>query len=526
MKIVRVVVLISVAFFVGMCTGQVSAAPFYQTPTPPASVDSTYDTQCWGRNLYHDDEVICVFDMLNTTVDYSWRLQTMDFDNNVIETVYSTTKTASVATAAAMIFGGDSGFEGSLPTYYAGPLRIIDNFGIVKWQGFMMPQPIVSWGDDTPWTLAVEKQALGTNDRFGPAYIGVQFAGWHNDKTPLGQTTPQGSFGVMHYQVDLAALPVTDEIWLYRAETGSAIGRFSLQQIVDYNHDPEFIGSYTDRETNSYIIFNTDGSDLPFIDKGLSDAELGGGGTYDNPHVLSTGNGAFNCQRRTAAGAAFISDCDSLWLVSNGSVNGQEFDVQVTNETLGVGQNQRVEFTMLTPEIYNAYTGSWNLVDTAVGTVDSNTYAYSLKRRSDAFAVAGSPVNACVVQTYTPFALPAASELTVFDTQQTFFDCYQIVEGLASQDRLREFLAVWGLDTDLGQTIALVLALLGGIAMVKPFGGGLALQSIIYIAVGAVFVLGGVATFLISFVWGISVIYLIYYLWQNMRSGDSNERLA
>lgn len=477
-------------------------------------------------NIYANQPVVYEFASLDTTVVYEWFFAKASIvDGSPTETIGIVTGTGSATQTFAF---GTTGTFGRWPTDYLGPVVVYDNYGNTLGQHFLAPS-VENAVTPTDWETTsgnnneAAKQSPGVLSANSPcqhpAYRPINPDGWHHSYRACNVQIDANSYWVFHYRTNAANYGVHNRIKFYEMPGTTEVLDFDLDDMVDWQ-DGGWTTGLTDLHYKSYIVISNTGESPPFYDANRQ-STLSVSGLND-PLATPFGLGAYNCQRQTAA-ASFITDCESVLLVSNvapnltfdeqlGTANfdsaqlNEEWIMQVTNDPITVSTRQTIVFTQFTEEIWDVYHGVYDLTHDDLGTLDTTVYGFSENRLFQYTTTGNARTNLLAFEvdaTGINAGLATTAEMVFFVT-----DLYESEATAAVVQLIDQKIEDWGLDTDFGSGAALLFLLMLGLVTVGsfslsfklPFMMHLILQMFVYLAIGGWWILEGHATRLIALV--------------------------
>lgn len=452
------------------------------------------------RNMYQDEVLILNFSALTPTQVYSISAQRLDLLGNVLDIIETDFFTNLTSTQLIWNTGNS---DLPLGTY---PFRIIDNFGNVLSYHFMAPAPLrLDWNADTTNTLANHKQGM-----IAAPYIVENVDGWHRVMDEAFSMTAYGNITLFHYTATSTAS--TDEFRFRDLDTLVTTKIFSVAEFIDYNEDSAFADP---NAAKAYVVFNTDGHELEFIDKEASQAAFISGN--DNPHTLTIPQGVYDYPRFMSSGS-YLSFGQSVWIVSEAPIGGQEYQFTREKQSLPQSDTQVLNFLQFSPSVHTDYPLQ-RLTDSNLGTVDDTDYEY-VKNRVYTFVVSNTLGTATLTWIWQAvgMSVPSIDPFQFrFQETQTY-----VITALATlndtpEEHIGGFLNLLALNSPLGHLIAMLSSMLlafYGISKLKmlPQTGKLTLQSLAYVAVGLMFILSGYSTTLVEIIWGAGAFFIFIML--------------
>jgi hypothetical protein len=392
---------------------------------------------------------------------------------------------------------------------------MIDNFGHVLSWHFMAPEIPITWDIDTSTTLANHKQGISLTP-----YAAVNGDGYHRNNEPLFAQSTLGDITLLHYTA--TSTVVTDLIRINDIENLTTTVTLSLSEMMAYNlHDSFFDGT----ATTGYVILNSDGHFIPFLDYVESAASFPV--VARNPFYIDIDSGVYDYPRYTPGGT-LLSYGQNVWVLSEGKgplalFGGTEWDMVAGNNSVPQGGNQVARFLQITENVWNDYSLQ-RLTDSNLGTVDDTDYPYT-RDRSFPFTASNT------LGTATLTWIVQAPGLSVPSVDPYMFrfeisDTYIITISTAvidTSEQLGGTLDLLALKSPLGQVVAML-----GLMLILFFASWKWTEKLdaaarnlvnlmIYLAVGAIFIYTDYASGLTIVIWGVGAIFLIYTLTRSQR---------
>lgn len=480
--------------------------------TASAADPTNYDAEYSATNFYTTSNTLqYYFSGLDPDTEYVWHLQRVLADGSPGFVMASRGFTGGVSvTIEFRDAAGHFGLNLSTGyTKYQGPARVIDNWGQVQGRHYMMNGCAFSLFVDCPnydWTLngaavnpANDRHVIGN----GYLYDLNDDGYFHVVRRPSESIVQIGNVIIFHYR---ASTPGTDVYRILKKNSTSVLYEFKIADFVAYNTDirnavltPTFV-------EESFVVLNTDGGFLPYINLEQERAVFGNPASGDNPHRTTFDNGAYDYKRTSSIGVN-ISDGESTLLVSENLkdewklVNDQ--NIVPANGTL------RLQIISNTQGIWNNGYLDTTLTDSAMGVMDTDDYLWR-KSRNAAYIV--SDIEQAAIATLR--IDPVSSNLAFASLADRRYEVeinYAILNVFTPQSRTESTLAGYGMDTDLGKGIGMVLAILAGLFSVAYFGGkSFTAFGVAYIAVGAVWLVLGMGNILLTIVFAATVLVILF----------------
>lgn len=478
-----------------------------------------YDYDYGATNVYNTFDLTYSFSNLDPDLTYIWYIYMVD-----PVTGFRTDQLASrvhlpdgVTTTALWVYGAST--PDKYPKGYSGPLQVIDHYGNILGRHYVTPSPF-AFGAVEPWTNPDWYDTSGNTDRDekqliapenvlagecqSPLYAAINADGWHHTKTPCTVLTQQGDYALLHYIIDFNLYPAgTDDFITINGITTGSLNIIVFDDIVEYSTGGN--GTFSSPGGISFLVLNTAGTTLPFIDQTLSDASFVSG---DDPHTLDMDSGVYSCERNETA-FAWISDCESVWIVSE-DPDGMEWGIEAGAENVGENGTQIVTTTAVTEEVWNAYHGFQEVEDIVSGYNDSTVYSFRTQG-IHTYTVA-STAQAAVEVTWTQRATLLATNLSTEEEMEFIVsDFYNIEVVRTIEEAAEEVLCNFGMCTDLGRNAALMIVLffsLMMIAFIPILNKQIYAYLISWTAAGGIFTLAGFATSLGTIMFTIATIAL------------------
>lgn len=488
--------------------------------------DPNYTYGYNATNFYTTNSLVYEFSGLDAGQSYLWYIYTVDIETGLKDKLLSFRTLGPGVTVGSW----NLDFLDDLPADYSGPLYVIDRFDNVLGKHFVVPSPHLI---EPPWNnngtgawfcAAVGCGATPMNDkqvmsRFNnstesgvdidptclyPIYKPFNSEGWHHyyDGT-CGIITRAGEFGLLHFIIDPTDYPLGNDesIVFYDTPTTTSVLSVTLDQIVDYQVHDNYSGGATYVGLESFLIVNTSGSVLPFIDRDRAELSFGA----VNPMNATFAPGVYN-QRRESVATGFVSDSESVWMVSNDPL-GLEWTVDVLNEPVGEGGTQQLVTTAVTPEIWNDYFEQ-AVYDSLYGTI--SLFNFQFTTRNTFNYVVGAPIeNAAGIWDRQPINA-FLGEATDVERSFLMTDLYDIVEVKTFEEIFNQAVDDWGLATELGRNALMFALIFFGLAAValSPLRNLMFVYVLTWTAIGGIYVIAGFSTSLGSTIFILSTVML------------------
>lgn len=489
---------------------------------------ANYTTEYNNTNIYTTDGfLIYAFTGLDAAEDYVWLLQGIDESGVGFQALGI--KFHSGGTTDTIIFTGQD-FDRGDGTVYSGPARVIDNYGNELGRHYLLPGCFLPAStncgpDGFPWIL----DGTATNpedDRFiigklaHLEEINSEGSYFHPIFDQQVVMIPEGDHTFIHYRADI---PGTDEYAIMNVNDPTVLYRFVIDDFITYNIDVRCCSVITSSQPeNSFMVLNTNGEDLGFVNVIQADAAFNQPTSGDNPFTVSLPLGAFDYVRTDNVGA-HVTDGESTLLISRGGT--QEWGLSSNQDEVVVATNLNFELQSRTLQIFNSSYVNHTLEDSILGVLDTADYAFAI-RRHDFFEVTGSPVSAQLDW----FIAPTETNLQNinfadrrFEVQHTYLAFVPDVgETTGLQQRVENSISGIGLDTPFGRGIGLVfLILVGFMFLGRRQVRGIVPYGLTFIVIGGVWIGIGMSDTLTTLLFGVSAIILIF-LMINARSNRSS----
>jgi hypothetical protein len=400
-----------------------------------AQVPQDYTSDYNVGGLYTDTALIYEFSGLDSTVEYTWKVERVNDNDAPIETVGTWSVGPGSATATRFINYWPSNIEG--------PLRVVDHWGQVVGRHYITAAPHSEW---------FQTNAVNTQEKSGVAlvvYNDVDANNYQHDETnPESVLVASGDRVLFHYRTD--ALGTTDVIRLVDIDGGATVAEYPLSELYDFNGG----GGSTEDAFRfwSYVVLSTDGTPPTWIDGDKSSSTF----TVDNPHTLVLPAGAYEYARLTSAGA-LVAEGESILLVSS-DPRPEEWTVTLRGSVSG-GDPQTLRLRASTEAIWDAL-DSRTIEDSLLGSQLAVIDAWALVRHDQYLTAVTSSADAtsswCLAATALTWA--TASERRLCESAD-----YLIRPNPGLTPRLENLLQAWDLNDDLGHlmmfTVGVVLSL-------------------------------------------------------------------
>lgn len=501
----------------------------------PASASVQYDWEYNAVNLYNCYPIIYEFSSLDVSRANTWWLYTVDpSDGSLLQKLGFRQSIGS--TTATEEFGGCS-LDTTLtddailyPENYTGPLAIVDNNGTILGRHFVTNYP--TYGDNlfsSDWfvngnTTVNDKQVVGTDNVYGfcqnPVYAPLNVDGWQHTFKPCTVVTTVGDYAILHYQIDpLYSGPTTDRLLFFLIPDVTVQLTIYIDDIIDFQTTSGYSVPYASRPESwySFIILNTDGQPLPFVNNQRAASTFT---TGNNPTIASFDPGVYNYSRNNGG---WISDGESVWIVSN-DPNGQEWTLDAAVGQIGESGRQMLIARASSQGVWESYHGYQQVADSISGYSDTNIYAFSTAR-SHSYTVAGSATDDVTAQWInrasainSGLATPAEMEFEV----QAIFD---ISHQVTLEENLNTVIGNLGLDSDSGRAALLMIILFVGMLGVAAFTGlrgSVFSYLIVWTGLGSVYIIGGFGTDLVNTVYLIMTLGMWVFAIMSVTREDAN----
>lgn len=498
---VFVALLVAIVSMVGMLPDTASAAD-------PANYDAEYS----ATNFYTTSNTLrYYFSGLDPATEYTWNLQKVLHDGSL--GFVMATKRFTGGTFVTVDFEdlkGDFGLDlAGGYARYQGPARVVDNWQQVKGRHYMLYGCSSSLQIDCPnydWQFTGAAVNPETDRHvIGSSYLsGLNDDGYFHDvDRPSASIVQVGNFTFLHYR---ATTPGTDVYRILKKDSTTVLYEFKIADLVTYNTDirnsvltPTFV-------EQSFVVLNTDGSYRPFISIEQDRAAFSQAASGDNPHRAVFEAGAYDYKRTSSIGVN-ISDGESTMLVSK-NLNDEWKLISAANLVPANG-TLRLEIISNTQEIWDSGYLDTTLTDSVLGVIDTDDYLWR-KSRTTAYTVDGIEQ----VATATLRIDPVSSNLAFASLADRRYEVsidYAILNAFTPESRTENTLAGFGMDTDLGKGIGMVLAILIGLFTVAYFGGkSFTAFGVAYIAIGGVWLVLGMGNVLLTIVFAATVLVILF----------------
>ncbi len=464
---------------------------------------TSYTATWTNTNVYDSNTFAIAFTGLDVSVSYRWTIQMVDpvngkpfFDIGHYTHVPGTT-------VDAFVVGPDvvQPYVGDWPFQFTGPFQIKDDHGQVVMKGFVAPDPDLyggDWRNGTGTNAAVDKVIAGSSTHQGaclnPVY-NPYFGSWNYEPSRPCSSGVQDEheFAIMHYNLDCATYqitPYTTESYRFYTYDGTEIFSVDLLELLNYNSPSGIPGGCGGGFTNvweSFIVLNTSGDDLPFIDNLYAENTFT---TGDNPMRWDFEPNSYYIQKRDAA-SAHVSDGESPFFVSNADA-GVEWSISIGGTEVSDGARMQMVFKQNTPEIWDDYNGGSLCQNDLVTWTDTNIYAFTSERNYKDVVPAAPAAGDFIECAHEPQAISTVDMLSTEAIVIVESETYNVVEGAATLEEITsELLSAWKLDTDTGYSVALasLLAISMFIIAVSPLRASVFAYLFLWSAIGSIWVL-------------------------------------
>lgn len=512
LNIRRILPILLVAMLIGI-TSMYAPKPAHAAVNYTWSYDFT--------NVYNTNVITYSFSGLDSATTYRWDLFLVDpVTGQPTQSVGFQTFTGGTSDSPVYFGGVNFSTPAGTPNFpdgYVGPVAIVDSNGTVLGRHFVTTLPTYLTTTDSQWfdsgagnTTIGERQVVGGLQDQGtcrnPVYNEFNSSGWLHDYTVCGVATVTNGYAILHYQVTAAYDPASDDddIIFYRVPTSTVAISISVNALIDYQQT----AAYTPGSIfYSFVVLNTSGRTLPFIDNNRASNAFG---TVGNPMLGAFLPGIYNYSRYDS-GSSWVSDGESVFVVTDDpSLN--EWSVTAGTDQIAMGGYQVATTHAVTPEIWTSYHGQQVLSDGLVGTVDSTVYSFATAR-SFRYQTSTSALDDSVAITWDNIASSLNSGLaTPAEMGFEAVTYYANVAAATFEQNLNTTLHDTGLDTPAGRAALFTIILTIGMIGVSAFPGlrnHVFAYLVMWTGLGGVFVLGGLSTLLITSVWGV----MTFALW-------------
>ena len=521
MKIIKFTALFLIGFVAIISTGNDRAY---------AAAPSQYSAEYNITNLYTTESCLeYFFSGLDPATQYTWLLRTLDENGGGEHALGNKQFTGGVSTTELWC-GPD--FERANGTLYSGPAMVQDTWAQVQGIHYLLPGCV----DTLTVCFLVNAQdwhVQGTAQSLDDARVGIGNNLYideplnvddyfHPITRPELVSVQQGKHIFLHYrQID----PSTRLIRIYNKNSSTVLYEIEVQNLIDYNTDlrqatitPFFVDS-------SFVVLNTSGVKPKWISTTQELVSFEAAGSGDNPHTMSFDLGAYDYELVTSGGA-WIADGESTLLVTNatGGNLSREWAIQGPTAVHATG-TMGVELFSLTEEIWDSGYQNHELEDSLAGVLDSADYSYEFSR----------------LDTFTAFAVqqPATVEFSIIPnvdnlTIASFFERRFVIGhdytiGVESvieiEERFENVLRGFGFDTTLGRGLAMLILMMAGMFTLSHFGAnGFVPFALMFLVVGGGWLALGLGDLLITTLYGVGALILIFLMLRNSGIGSSGER--
>lgn len=453
-----------------------------------------------ATNFYNGATLVYEFPALDNTQVYNWGLFTADpVTGNPLS--YLGFRSLSFVASGTIQFTQEF-----WPENYTGPIVVRDLLRQATlgrhFVSRIVPAP---WFSSSGNTALNDKQAPGplitTGDCRSAPYQPINVSGWSHSGVPCASLTQVGGYGLLHYQIDPTYVGPSDiAIRFFNVPNSTAVLTIDIDDIIAYQVTSGYSLGFQIEAAYSFMVVNTTGNPLPFVDNVVGNAAFTSSSSF-NPLRAEFAPGAYNCRRDDIVAVTWISDCETVWLVSEDGA-GLEWQIIPLDE---VGENgtQTLTNTSKTLGIWDSYHGIMAATDVANGFTDSTVYSFALSRTYTYPITAGALEDVEV----TWITAPSGIFSGLMTTLEAFFEVtntYDIVEVVTYEELIQTLLTRWGLDTDLGKNFLFVIVMT--VALMIPAIFGLMRKSpvpytILWIATGGLLLFAKIVTDLTLILW-------------------------
>ncbi len=492
-----------------------------------AQAAATYTHEFNSTNLYtNDGQLTYHFTNLDANANYVWLLQGIDENGIGIQALGMKFFTGGTSATIQWI---DDDFDRGNGTLYSGPARVIDNFGNRFGPHYLLPgcliAAVTNCGPDNIDWVQDGTAENPEDDRFVIGRVAhiedENVEGWfHPLRDHNVVMIVEGDFTFLHYRADV---PSTDEYAIMRMSDSTVLARFIIADLITYNTHVGLTVLTARQPENNFIVLNTSGEQLGFINRVQEDAAFNQIGSGDNPFTLTLGLGAYDYIRTDNVGA-HVTDGESVLLIGSGGRN--EWRLFSNQDEVRVATNINLDLHTQTVEIFDDGFRNHTLIDDIGGAIDTADYDFT-KRRSDFYEVQAQPVAVALDW----LIAPVVSNLEDIGglTNRRFIVSHDYVtfvpNAQESQDlrqRIENNISGIGFDTTFGRGLALVLMIMVAfIALGRRHVRGIIPYGLTFIIIGGVWIGVGMSDPLTTILFGVSSLVMVF-LMINARSNRSS----
>lgn len=464
---------------------------FIAVPHTVSAEPHVYDWAYNSTNVYKSGSLLYVLGDggtatvgMDINVTYSFEFQRLNNAGQVQET-FATRIVGPGQTAYSMVI-----FSNEWPSGANFPFRVVDNYGQVLGHHFLAAAPHEDW--------ATSGGNNGEDDKVGIGdvpYYPINADGWHHrSDSHEAVTTSSGDYTFLHYRGDFSG-PVTDNVELYDIPGGNLVATFSLQEMFDYNrHESGVLG--VSAEENSFIVLTRDGKTPVWINKDQNDHAFGST-TVDNPMEFSIGTGVYQYIKADSVSAP-IAYGESVWIVSQSTVDW-EWELSVISSPVSAGSEQTAVLKQLSANVKTAYDNQ-TLTGSLTGVIADAPIAY-IRTRYEQYSPVGTAgdVEQLVWNVEAKEMIDVNADEFNFEMKVT----YTLSDATTAAENLQKGFLRLGLGSGFGNMLVMLFFMTLGLIVATRFtNGGIYFQMIVFVAVGGVFVMFGLADTLTKTVWG------------------------
>jgi hypothetical protein len=488
-----------------------------------ARADVFYDWEYNITNVYNISKITYEFTNLDANRANRWDLYTVDSDSGALLQSLGYRLLPVGTTTATVQFGGASltTFDPTAilyPDNYVGPLAVVDINGTILGRHFVTTFP--SYGDtSSDWfsssgnTALNDKQVIGVPDISGfcqsPVYVEINSDGWQHTFKPCSVSTLAGTFTLLHYQIDPTYVgPSTDRIIFFQIPDAVPLLEIYIDDIIAFQSSPGWSGGFTQVQAYSFIILNTSGNTLPFVDNMLSFSSFV---TGDNPTIAEFDTGVYNYSRNNGG---WISDGESVWIVTDDPTLN-EWTLTANVDSVGEAGQQTLTARAVTRNVWESYHGFQQVADVLAGFSDTTVYAFT-QSRPHTYTVANLIATDVTAQWINRAAAINSGLATPAEMEFEVQAIYDIVDNVTFEELINTNIIDFGLDTPSGSAALLTILLLIGMAGVASFSAlraNLFVYWVVWTGIGGAYIMGGFATTLVTAVFGVITIGMLIYIW-------------
>lgn len=531
LSILNRIALITAIALIGLIIPSVS-------PVNAQALGSDYVWNYEATNIYDDQALHYEFTDLEDTVNYIFTLESLSYDNVTTGVIATCTPIRDLTLDTGTLFAyltntGSSDYCNAPQNYSFGPFRVTDQFGQVLGTHFVAPAPFQPDWETTGYNNAFEKQVVGKSqippqDANGLASDPLML------RSVVNRLDTRNAWTLLHYRVDITDYIASDvdRFILVYDMNGDFHYTYSLQDFVAYNRR-EIGGSpisLSSEDYQSFIVLNTLGNDLPFINKAQNTFAFSAS-SFDNPMESTLPIGVYEYFRvdgNPDPATSFQSIGESLLFVSSES---EFYHVQITKNVLAPSRQVALRYYIRDCTVALQIPIS-TITDLGQAlTVESGEETSCIRSRfitwtgnsvdSSNTVVASRDILSSIIQSD---GYDVLFDFTVWQVFQRTGYTIQTITPVNTIDTATDFFDALGLRSDVGTIvmftigIVAIMSLIGGISIflstpVPPF-----IYYLGYLAVGGMMIVLDFQTLLFYTLFGMGILAGAFMVWSQKQN--------